>query len=133
MNRTTILPSIKKTQYDELMEKAIKEAEIVNVSIDTTLTGVILGIIQKGIRSAAAEIEKADNRLVVIDGMIYLKIKYIQYHLEGYEKMSTKQIGKELTTLHFSNKLLVYDEEKKRHRVWGISKEIFDKFWSEQV
>ena len=128
-----ILPPIEKNLYFTTLQQAVAGAETVELPPDTTQQGVILEILQRALAHSSSDIDDIDRRMVAKDGMLYFKVKLIQYSLDNSDKSTRTSIGSLLRKMKFSNEFRIYDSNQHRHRVWGMEQEKFDKGFPDLV
>ena len=94
--------------WEIMVNKALAEAEIINITIDETLTGLILRLINNQIYSdrCTDDFDFLSNRIIVHDKIIYLRLETIlNMALLEKEKITRKEIGKIMRSLSFNNEL----------------------------
>jgi hypothetical protein len=120
---------VKQFAWENMVNKALSEAEIIQLTLDETLTGLILKLINSEIYSEGAmtDIKWVGNRIVVNGDTIYLRMETLLNMANAErEKVTRKDVGRILRALGFKNerrKILNADL-----RCWFRS---FDRTWKE--
>ena len=99
---------VKQGLWEIMVNKALAEAEIINITIDETLTGLILKLLNAEIYSAGCtdDFEFLSSRTVVHENIIYVRLEtLLNLALIEKEKVTRKDLGKILRSLGFSNEL----------------------------
>ena len=95
---------VSQVTWDKRVEKALGEAEEINVSTDETSMGLVIRLINFQLRDSNQmnDITLIDNRIVVNGSEIYLKIETILDALAAEkEKISRKEVGRILRAMDF--------------------------------
>ena len=125
--------SIKQFKWEEMVNKALEEAEIIKMSVDETLTGLVLRMINAEVffDGCAHKLEQVKSQIVVNDDTIYLKIEtLLAMMLVERERINRKEVGKILRSLGFeNNSVRIKDESSPWIRCWYRK---FDKEWKEK-
>jgi len=124
--------NIKQFKWEEMVNKALGEAEIIKMSDDETTMGVILRALNEEIffeGTALRELEQIKSQIVINDDTIYLKIRTLlaMIQTERTEKINRKEVGKILRELGFSDSLISH--KGKAIRCWHRK---FDRGWKER-
>jgi len=120
---------VKQLTWENMVNKALAEAEIIQLTMDETLTGLILRLINSEVYSEGVmkDIKWIGSRIVVNGEVIYLRMETLLNMANAEkERITRKDVGRILRTLGFRNELRTV---KQMHlRVWYRS---FDAVWRE--
>lgn len=122
--------NVKQPRWEQMVNEALKEAEVIKMSVEETLTGLILRIINSEIffEGCQHKLEYVNNQIVTNDDTIYLKIEtLLATMLAERERVSRKDVGKILRSLGFENELVRFKD--KVVRCWQRK---FDVEWKEK-
>jgi len=101
--------AISQTRWENMLNKALEEAEIIEITIDETLAGLVLRMINSDIsgEGVANDSRYLENRIVVNDGTIYLRMEVLLNMMGAErEKIGRKDTGKILRSLGFKNEVI---------------------------
>jgi len=121
---------VKQGIWESMVNKALAEAEIINISIEETIAGFVLRIINSEVFSKGCmhDLGYVNNRIVVNDDVIYLRIETVlDMTFGGPEKITRKDIGKILRELGFV--IDVIRVSGKLYRCWHRN---FDNEWKDK-
>jgi hypothetical protein len=120
---------VKQPVWENMVNKALEEAEMIQLTVDETLTGLILRFINSEIYSGGCmhDIKYVGSRIVVNGDIIYLRMETLLNMANAErEKIDRKDIGRILRSIGFKN------EKRKIKgmdlRCWFRK---FDKIWKE--
>jgi len=112
--------------WEKRVEKALSEAEEIEISVDETPMGLVIRLLNSELRedNRVVDISYVTGRVVVNDDEIYLKIETILDKLAGErEKISRKEVGKILRAMGF---------EYERRRVKGLQLRIWHRQFDQE-
>jgi len=112
--------------WEKRVEKALGEAEEIEISVDETPMGLVIRLLNSELRedNRVVDISYVTGRVVVNDDEIYLKIETILDKLAGErEKISRKEVGKILRAMGF---------EYERRRVKGLQLRIWHRQFDQE-
>jgi len=120
---------VKQIVWEAMVNKALAEAEIIQLSVDETLAGLILRLINSEVYSDGVmrDIKWIGSRIVVNGDIIYLRMEVLLNMANAErERITRKDLGHILRSFGFRN------EKRKIHqldlRVWFRA---FDRMWKE--
>jgi hypothetical protein len=122
--------NVKQFKWEVMINKALGEAEIIKMSVDETLIGLVLRMINAEVffDGCAHKLEQVKNQIVVNDDTIYLKIEtLLAMMLVEREKVNRKEVGKILRSLGFENDVVRFGSGTQR--CWCRK---FDKDWEQK-
>ncbi len=122
--------SVKQPRWERMVNEALKEAEIIKMSVDETLTGLVLRMINSEVFSEHCQnkLEYVRNAIVKNDDTIYLKIEtLLAMMMVEREKVGRREVGKILRSLGFKNDVVRLGNIT--IRCWCRK---FDKEWAEK-
>lgn len=109
--------AITQTRWENMLNKALEEAEIIEVTLDETLAGLVLRMINSDImgEGVANDLKHLGNRIVVNDGTIHLRMEVL-LNMVGTEreKIGRKDTGKILRSLGFEYKVIRVGKETRK-------------------
>ena len=104
---------VKQYMWEKMVNKALAEAEIIQLTLDETLTGLILRLINFEIYSDGCMHDikwVAANRIVLNGDIIYLRMEtLINMAVAEREKVGRKEIGQILRAVGFKNEKRTID------------------------
>ena len=122
--------NVKQFKWEEMVNKGLEEAEIIKMSVDETLTGLVLRMINGEVFSehCADKLEYVRGQIIKNDDTIYLKIEtLLGMMLVERERVNRKEVGKILRSLGFVNDVVRL--KNATIRCWYRK---FDKEWEEK-
>ena len=100
---------MKQLRWEQMVNKAMNEAEIIDVSVDETPLGLIINLINSEVLSVGcmSDLNYISQRIILKDGMIYLKMEtLLNMFSVKREKVTRKELGRYLRLLGFESDLL---------------------------
>ena len=122
--------NVKQFKWEEMVNKGLEEAEIIKMSVDETLTGLVLRMINGEVFSehCASKLGYIRSQIVKNDDTIYLKIEtLLGMMLVERERVNRKEVGKILRSLGFQNDVVRVKDATVR--CWCRK---FDREWEEK-
>lgn len=122
--------SVKQPRWERMVNEALKEAEIIKMSVDETLTGLVLRMINGEVFSehCADNLKYVRGQVVKNDDTIYLKIEtLLAMMMVEREKVGRREVGKILRSLGFEVGTVRVGD--KPNRCWHRK---FDEEWAEK-
>lgn len=120
---------VKQLMWESMVNKALSEAEVIQLTVDETLTGLILRLINSEVYSEGVmnDIKWIGSRIVVNGDIIYLRMEVLLNMANAEkERITRKDIGRILRAVGFRN------EERRakgmKFRCWFRA---FDRMWRE--
>jgi len=92
-----------------MVNKAMNEAEIIDVSVDETPLGLIINLINSEVLSVGcmSDLNYISQRIILKDDIIYLKMEtLLNLFSVKREKVTRKELGRYLRLLGFESDLL---------------------------
>ena len=99
---------IKQLKWEDMVNQALAEAEVIKMSVDESLTGLILRIVNTEVFSDGVmhDLEYIDSHFVLNDDVVYFRMEtLLSSTMIEREKISRRDIGKTLRSLGFKNDL----------------------------